>query len=352
MLLNQNHEGLMGVQSNKIQGRKKAGIHFSLIIFFVILLFTVSLWDAYFNGSRPLDQSLASILILIMGSLFAIAAGLFSWSVESRRNFLEREVERRTSELADKNRELELKKEEVENFIHIISHDLKAPIVSIQGFAAILKSEIGATLKGENADYFNRISVNAKQMNTLIADLLEFSRVGRIEDEKSEIDTEEIIREILITFRPELDKRHIEVEVSERMPKLWGPSKRFHQVMSNLIGNAVKYMGSPAAPKIEIGAKPSDLNCVEIWVKDNGIGIKKDYHEKIFQMFQRAPNQLREEGTGIGLSIVKKIVELNGGKVWLESEEGKGSQFFVKWPISTACNAQISALEKNGSTVS
>ena len=103
------------------------------------MILTIMLWDAYFNGSRPFDRGLTSVLIFSMGTLFSISAGLFSWSLESRHDVLERKVQRRTRELFDKNQELEQKKEEVENFIHIISHDLKAPIVSIQGFASILK---------------------------------------------------------------------------------------------------------------------------------------------------------------------------------------------------------------------
>ena len=323
----------MGKGNSSAAKRNSQSIHFSLIIFFVGLLLTITLWDSYFNGSRPFDREIASILVLIMGTLFSVAAGLFSWSIESRRDFLEHEVKRRTRELSEKNQELKQKNDEVENFIHIISHDLKAPLVSIQGFASILKTELGNSLQAAHADYLGRILTNTKQMNTLILDLLEFSRVGRIEDEKEVVDMEEVFDELIAGWKPELDKRSIKVELAEGVPKLWGSRKRLMQVFANLIGNAIKYMGSPAQPRVEIGCSDSEGNGMcTLWVKDNGIGIKKEYHQKIFQMFQRAPNQLKVEGTGIGLSIVKKIVELNEGSISIKSEEGKGSQFFVRWP--------------------
>ncbi|MBI4368406.1 MAG: HAMP domain-containing histidine kinase [Candidatus Omnitrophica bacterium] len=313
--------------------RDKRPFRFHIIIFFVGMFFTVALWDAYYNGARPLDQEIGSKLVLIMGTLFSISAGLFSWSLETRRAFLEKEVEWRTQDIQAKNKELTEKNKEVENFIHIISHDLKAPIVSIQGFASILKKELAATLQGTHLDYFNRIQANAQQMNVLILDLLEFSRVGRIEDEKEAVDTKLLIQEIVEELKPEMDKRHIQVQVGNDLPLLWASRKRLAQVLTNLISNAVKYIGSPKAPQIEIGGSGQNgSQLATVWIKDNGIGIKKEFQEKIFKIFQRVPNQLRVEGTGIGLSIVKKIVELNQGKVWVESEEGKGSQFFIEWP--------------------
>ncbi|MBI4372545.1 MAG: HAMP domain-containing histidine kinase [Candidatus Omnitrophica bacterium] len=314
-------------------GHQKRPFRFYIVVFFVGMLFTITLWDAYYNGSRPLDQSISSILILIMGTFFSVAAGLFSWSLETRQGTLEKEVEWRTRDIHAKNQELIKKNEEVENFIHIISHDLKAPIVSIQGFATILKTELAGALHGSNLDYFNRIQANAQQMSTLIMDLLEFSRVGRIEDEKESIDTKGLLREILEELKPQIDQHAIKVQIADRFPNLWGSRKRLAQVLTNLISNAVKYMGTPSGPRIEIGySDPNEGNLCTLWVKDNGIGIKKEFQAKMFQIFQRAPNPLKVEGSGIGLSIVKKIVELNSGRVWLESEEGKGSQFFMTWP--------------------
>ncbi|OGX04198.1 MAG: hypothetical protein A3G87_01395 [Omnitrophica bacterium RIFCSPLOWO2_12_FULL_50_11] len=323
----------MGEEKSAPTAPKKYSLHFYILIFFVGMLFTGGLWDAYYNGDRPLDRDLASILILIMGTLFSVAAALLSWSIETRRDYLQKEVDHRTEELEEKNKELLHRNQEVENFIHIISHDLKAPIVSIQGFASIIRDELGEKLQGSVLDYFNRIQTNARRMNGLILDLLEFSRVGRVEEEKESLDTEQLLREIIAELRPEIDKRHIQVTLSDHFPPLWGSRKRLSQVFTNLVQNAVKYIGTPEEPRIEISCHEDDGNgrCT-LWVKDNGLGIKREFHEKIFQIFQRAPSAQKIEGSGIGLSIVKKIVEHNGGKTWVESEEGKGSQFFVSWP--------------------
>ncbi len=322
---------------NSSEKNKNSKINFSILIFFVGLLFTVTLWDAYFNGARPLEKELASGLILAMGILFSISAGLFSWSIESRRDYLEREVEKRTRELYLKNSELEEKNREIENYIHIISHDLKAPIVSIQGFASILKDEAKATLQPEQMEHVERIIANAKRMNALILDLLEFSRVGRVEDEKEEIDVNNTAADLLSELRPQIEKKNIKVVIAENIPPLFGSKKRLSQVLANLISNAAKYMGTPADPKIEVGFSEGQApGFCKIWVRDNGIGIKKEFQEKIFQIFQRAPNSVKEEGTGVGLSIVKKIVEINGGRVWVESDEGAGSTFYLTWPLSGA----------------
>ncbi len=312
--------------------KRKITFRFYVLIFFVGLLFTITLWDAYYNGSRPFDKEIASNLILVMGTLFSVAAGLFTWSLESRKGILEKEVEWRTKDLNEKNKELVRKNEEVENFIHIISHDLKAPIVSIQGFASIIKSELGAALNGSTLEYFTRIQANAQQMNTLILDLLEFSRVGRIEDEKESVDMNSLVDEILGELKPELIKKNVNIQSPKDLPHVIGSRKRLNQVFTNLITNAVKYMGPNPNPVVEIGSSKNGSMMATLWVKDNGIGIKKEYQNKLFQIFQRIPNQLKVEGTGIGLSIVKKIVEFNGGKVWVESDEGKGSQFFLSWP--------------------
>lgn len=328
-------------------GKQKTLLRFHILIFFVGLLFTITLWDAYFNGTRPFDKEVAAYLILIMGTLFSVAAGMFTWSIESRRDSLETDVAKRTHELHEKNDELLRKNEEIENFIHTISHDLKAPIVSIRGFASLLENELGSALEGVKADYFHRIVQNAKQMNMLIVDLLEFSRVGRVEDEKEAVNPKEVFDEMLSELKPEIDKKQIQITLSENFPFLFGSRKRLLQVFTNLVANAVKYMGSPAEPRIEIAfsEEPSASTCL-LWVKDNGIGIKKEFQDKIFQIFQRAPNTLQVEGTGIGLSIVKKIVELNGGKVWVESEEGKGSQFFVRWPKAAASSVKMPGIRE------
>jgi signal transduction histidine kinase len=323
----------MGKKKGASKPKPKESLHLSVIIAFVSLLFTFTLWQEYHNAERAFDQQVTSTIILILGTLFSGAAGLLGWSLESRRTNLEKEVLKRTQELHQKNEELLERNEEVENFIHIISHDLKAPLVSIQGFASMMKEEMGDTLQqGSVGDYFGRIVANCKQMNTLIVELLEFSRVGRVEDEKETVDMKELFTELLAKLRPEINKKNIEIAMTGNFISLWGSRKRLSQVFQNLVQNAVKYIGTPPAPRIEIGCDEGANGNCQLWVKDNGVGIKLEFQQKIFQIFQRAPSTQKIEGTGIGLSIVKKIVEHNHGEAWVKSEEGKGSQFFVSWP--------------------
>ena len=312
---------------------KTSAFHYSILVFAGGVILTFLLWDAYLRSTTSeIEQKVASPLILIMGSLFSLAAGLFVYSLETRGSFLRREVQKRTLELEAKNQQLIEKNKEIENFIHIISHDLKAPLVSIHGFVSLLKTELGSPLEGTKADYLNRIMANAKQMSSFLQDLLEFSRVGRIEDEKKEVDLGLVVKEILAALKPEIDKKQIAVESSKNFPKLWGAPNRIHQVFANLIGNSVKYIGNGSQPKLVIGYQENSNGFYQITIRDNGIGIPREAHSKVFQIFQRFHPSSEIEGTGVGLSIVKKIVDHNGGHVWFESEVGQGTTFFVTWP--------------------
>ena len=316
----------------KTETSEKIRFHFSLLVVAGGLILTFLLWDSYFNNASDIEKKVAGPLILVMGSLFSMAAGLFAWSLETRDQFLRREVQKRTLELQAKNEELTDKNQEIENFIHIISHDLKAPLVSIHGFGSLLKSESENALQGASADYLKRILMNAKQMTGLLQDLLEFSRVGRMEDEKEAVDMNLLFREILAELKPEIDRKKIQIESPGNFPSFWGSRKRLYQVFTNLIGNSVKYIGKAESPKIVLSGKEENADFFQISVRDNGIGIPKESQHKVFQIFQRFHPASGVEGTGVGLSIVKKIVEHNKGRVWFESEPGKGTVFHVAWP--------------------
>ncbi len=306
--------------------------HYSLLVFLGCMALTFLLSEAYLDRAGDIEKTLARPIILFVGALFSIASGFLTWSLETRDQYLKREVDKRTVELEQKNRELNTKNSEIESFIHIVSHDLKSPLVSILGFANVLKTDLGAALSGTNLEYFNRIVANAKQMTELLQDLLELSRVGRIEDQKENVQLKPLIQEILLELKPQIEQKKIEIQVSSDLPELWGARNRIRQVFVNLIGNAVKYIGQSEKPRIVIAAQQKSADAFEISVRDNGIGIPKESQRKVFQIFQRFHQKSGIEGTGIGLSIVKKIVETNGGRAWFDSEPGKGSTFFVDWP--------------------
>jgi signal transduction histidine kinase len=234
----------------------------------------------------------------------------------------EKKLEAALAELADKNTELE-------TFVYTVSHDLKTPIVTIEGFIGALREDFG-DLIDENAErYLNYMSDASRKMEVLINDLLYLSRIGRLPERKIEFSFDDLMEKVLKTFQPHIDGRGVTLNVEKGLPLIYGEIERLVQVIENLLSNAVKYIGKEnPAPRIDVGAIEEDGQKV-FFVRDNGIGIEKNYYQKIFEIFQRLPSGKKiGEGTGVGLTIVKRIIEHHGGKVWLDSELGKGTTFF------------------------
>lgn len=225
--------------------------------------------------------------------------------------------------------EIAAKNEELETFVYTVSHDLKTPLVTIEGFIGAMREDFGDQILEDQEKYIKYMSDAALKMEALINDLLEFSRIGRVTEKKSRFSFGGIVEEVLKPLRPQIQARGIVVEVQNDLPDIYGEKKRFMQVMENLLVNAVKYIGiENPCPRINIGVQDRDGQNV-FFVSDNGIGIEKIYFEKIFQVFQRLPSAKRVgQGTGIGLAIVKRIIEHHGGSVWVTSTPGEGSTFF------------------------
>jgi len=221
------------------------------------------------------------------------------------------------SELAARNTELE-------SFAYAVSHDLKTPVVTIKGFIGALKSDFGDTLP-ESADrYFAYMSDAARRMELLINDLLELSRIGRLKEPRTEFSLADPTREALAALQPRIEARGVVVHIQVDLPVVRGERNRVGQVMDNLLSNAVKYIGADnPSPRIEVGYEERDGETI-FFVRDNGMGIEAKYFDRLFQAFERLPAAVRVgEGTGMGLAIVKRIVESHGGRVWLQSEPGR-----------------------------
>jgi len=169
----------------------------------------------------------------------------------------------------------------------------------------------------------------ARKMELLISDLLDLSRIGRLTEKKTEFPFAALVKDVTRGLQPQIKAQGIEVNIQQALPIIYGERRRLGQVMDNLLANAVKYIGKDnPSPRIDIGVEEQDGRKA-FFVRDNGIGIEERYFDKIFQIFQRLPSSKRiGEGTGIGLTIVKRIIEHHGGMVWLASEPGKGSTFF------------------------
>jgi len=229
--------------------------------------------------------------------------------------------------------ELQSKNAELDTFVYSVSHDLKAPLVTIQGMAGLLLEEYRAQVPEGAARYLGRIQANAQQMEQLILDLLALSRIGREGRAATAVNVGEVLDDVVAELAGRIRERAIQV-VRGELPTVWGIRTQVDQVLSNLVGNAVKYLGDTPEGRVEVGAIDRGT-FVECYVRDNGIGIDPAYHERIFEVFQRLKD-VNVEGTGVGLAIVKRIIQTHGGRIWVESAKGQGATFRFTWPMPTA----------------
>lgn len=236
----------------------------------------------------------------------------------------------RQQELKTVNEKLEKKVAELERFTYIVSHELKSPVVTMKGYLGSVEKDIqNKNLERAQKDLL-RISSATDKLHDTISDLLELSRIGHIIGQKTEIDCSRLIQDALDSVAAHIQSKHIVVKIGSDLPIIHGDQDRLREVFENLINNAAKYMGEQDNPVIEIGIRNHGTEPT-FFVKDNGIGIEPAYHTKIFGLFEKLDPTV--EGTGIGLALVKRIVEKHGGRIWVESEGlGKGSTFCFTIP--------------------
>jgi PAS domain S-box-containing protein len=227
--------------------------------------------------------------------------------------------------------ELVASNRELEKFAYAASHDLQEPLRMVSGFLQLLQDKYGNELDDTAQKYINFAVDGASRMKTLIFDLLEFSRVSTVKKENTLIDLNELVNKTLLNLRAAVEESKAVVTV-QKLPKVFANEFHLIQLFQNLIGNAIKYRGSES-PLIEIGFAEKD-SMREFFVRDNGIGIDPVNYERVFVIFQRLHNRTEYAGTGIGLAVCRKIVELHGGKIWVESSKGKGSTFYFTLPKS------------------
>jgi len=221
--------------------------------------------------------------------------------------------------------ELEAKNAELERFTYSVSHDLKSPLVTIGGFLGFLESDIQRGEIQRIEITISRIREAAKKMQRLLDEILELSRIGRLINPPSKVPFGELVNEALELVHGQLTEKQVEVRVEAELPIVNVDRIRLVEVLQNLIVNATKFTRQTEKPVIEIGTR--EINAEQIFfVKDNGIGIAPEYHQKVFGLFDKL--DAKSEGTGIGLALVKRIIEVHGGTIWVESEFGKGATFF------------------------
>jgi light-regulated signal transduction histidine kinase (bacteriophytochrome) len=229
-------------------------------------------------------------------------------------------LEQRVAERDETNKELEA-------FSYSVSHDLRAPLRAMHGFARILMEDYSMDLPGEARRYLERLADNARQMGRMVDDLLEFSRLGRQPLKKQPVNTEAVVRRALEQLEPAIDGRPIELTIGD-LPVCQGDPTLLGQVFVNLIGNAIKYSKDRAPARIELGSRPGEAGEPVYYVRDNGAGFDMQYAHKLFGVFQRLHRSEDYEGTGVGLAIVQRIVRRHDGRIWAEADVDKGATFF------------------------
>lgn len=221
-------------------------------------------------------------------------------------------------------------KEEL-SFICTVAHELKAPIITIEGFLNALSEDFDHDLPDGAKEYLHYMDNAVRKLKSIINDLLSLSKLSHEAGKKEKFPIKDVINDTLIRMKPLIQKRTIKVTVHKDLPLIYGDKKQIALIIENLISNAIKYIGKDNPdPRIEIGVTD---NKQTIFIRDNGIGIEKRYQDRVFDIFERTPAGRKEtEGTGIGLFIVKSVLEEHGGKIWLESCHKKGTTFYIHFP--------------------
>jgi PAS domain S-box-containing protein len=243
----------------------------------------------------------------------------------------EEEIRNLNRELGARTRELEAINKELEAFAYSISHDLRAPLRHIAGYAELLQKNTAAVLDEKGRRYMTTILEAGKRMGNLIDDLLAFSRIGRAEARNTTVRMEEVVEEVLKELQQEMDGHTIAWKI-DKLPDLYGDRSMLKLAMVNLISNAVKFTRTRPEAEIEIGCTEGKTDGAVLFIRDNGVGFDMKYSNKLFGVFQRLHPAEAFEGTGIGLATVQRIIHRHGGRIWADAAVDRGATFFFSVP--------------------
>jgi light-regulated signal transduction histidine kinase (bacteriophytochrome) len=252
------------------------------------------------------------------------------WNSEGLR---ENEILKLNQELGKRAAELEATNKELESFVYSVSHDLRAPLRHIVGYAELLQRQASSLLDEKSQRFIRTILDSAKRMGNLIDDLLAFSRIGRAETKTTEVDLKQLVEEVVAEIGQDTKNRDIAWKIGP-LPACRGDRSMLRLVVVNLVSNAVKFTRMRRPAEIEIGCADPNQNEVEVFVRDNGAGFDMQYEGKLFGVFQRLHLPEQFEGTGIGLATVQRIIHRHGGKVRGEGAVDRGATFYFSLPNS------------------
>jgi signal transduction histidine kinase len=277
-------------------------------------------------------------LIIILILIFVVIILIQYFLSSKKQKKTNKLISEQNHQLIQKANELKLAKDaaeaankELEAFSYSVSHDLRAPLRHIDGFIELLQTEIDVTMDQQGQHYMKVISDSAKRMGSLIDDLLSFSRMGRNEMSKMQVDLVKLVQEVIREFEPEAKGRTINWQISN-LPVVTGDRAMLRIVIVNLIANALKFTRDREQAEIEIGYTKDKETGTAFFVRDNGVGFDPNYANKLFGVFQRLHRADEFEGTGIGLANVRRIIARHGGKTWADSKLNQGATFYFSLP--------------------
>lgn len=309
------------------------------------LAFQISDTDAFASYAEYLENFCFMTAVILEERNQRRAIELYQAELEER-------VQERTKELTDEIAErkrieeernqliqtLEAQNAELERFAYAVSHDLKAPLLTVKWLLGALREDLNEGDLDAVSSHLGRADAAADKMAQLLSDVLQLARVGRTSHPAQDAAIADLVAEALEAAAGTIRTRGVHVEYQPEAGSLFGDRCRLVEVLQNLVDNAVKYMGDQANPRIQIGTRHSD-NQLVCYVRDNGIGIEPRYHERVFNLFEQINPSA--DGSGVGLALVKRIVEWHGGKIWVESEgEGQGATFCFTIPDKASSSRQ------------
>jgi light-regulated signal transduction histidine kinase (bacteriophytochrome) len=314
------------------------GIEVSLEIFYVIPVYFVA-WTVSRTAGIVLavaaaltwlaaDRAAGHVYVWVQTPYWNTLGGFLVFTVialaaSGSRAWLQ-EMKATRNALARKTRELARSNADLEQFASVAAHDLKSPLVAVGGYVQLLRRRLSERLDPEAASYLGRAAEGVVRMENLIEDLLAYARVAAEDREPESVEVADALEEALQNLAAEIEDCGGSV-TRDRLPVVAGHRREVVQLFQNLVGNALKFRGEEP-PKVHVGADEGPDGW-EIYIQDDGIGIEPAEAEKIFQLFARLHGRNQYPGTGVGLAICKKIVEARGGRIWVESEPGKGATF-------------------------
>ena len=284
----------------------------------------IPFFEEMLTGHDGIQRTCLSTLVPLPESGGGRRVATISLDITSRK-----EGEREREELIQ---ELEARNAELERFSYTVSHDLKSPLITIRGFMGLLEQDILAGDRERISKDIEKVQEAAETMQKLLRDLLNLSRIGRIVGAMENVSLSDIAAEAIQRVSGLLSAFRLDVNVADDMPMVHGDRARLIEVLQNLLENAVKFRGDQTHPRVDVECQ-TESGQVVCYVRDNGVGIDSRYHEKVFGLFERLDQEV--EGTGIGLALVRRIIEVHGGKIWVESQgAGSGSTFCFMLPVA------------------